>query len=108
MADSPVDRPLCGETSRIPNRGGHWKPQDVKTLYMLEATRYPTHKEMVSFGEIGPQHVAGMSTGYGYSIPEHALPRSLADKADVLEGGYLGWASTVLGGMLFGMIHLIA
>jgi hypothetical protein len=30
------------------------KPQDVKTPYILEATRYPTRKEMVSLVEIGP------------------------------------------------------
>jgi hypothetical protein len=29
----------------------------------------------------------GMFTGYRYSIPEYALPRSLADKAEVLGGG---------------------
>jgi hypothetical protein len=63
------------------------KPQDVKTPYMLGATRYPTHKENVCLGEIRPQHVMGMFTGYRYSIPEYALPRSLADKAEVLGGG---------------------
>jgi len=62
-------------------------PQDVKTPYMLETTQYPTHKENVCLGEIGPQHVTGMFTGYRYSIPEHALPRNLADKAGVLGGG---------------------
>lgn len=84
------------------------KPQDVKSPHVVEATRYPTHEEILSLSEVGPQHITGMFTGYEYSIPEHALPRSLADKAEVLEGGYLGWVGTLLGGMFFGMVHLIA
>lgn len=84
------------------------KPQDVKTPSMLEATRYPTRKEMLSLAERGPTHIRGMFTGYGYTIPEHALHRMLEDKPGVLEGGYLGRAGSLLGGMLFGMVHLIA
>jgi hypothetical protein len=84
------------------------KPQDVKTPYMLEATRYPTNKEMLSLAERGPTHITGLFTGYGYTIPEHALHRILQDKPEVLEGGYLGWAGTILGGMMFGVVLLIA
>jgi len=54
----------------------------------------------------GPHTLRVCFTGYGYTIPEHALHRTLEDKPGVLEGGYLGWAGSLLGGMMFGMVHL--
>jgi hypothetical protein len=84
------------------------KPQDVKTPYIIEATRYPTREEMFSLSEKGPTYIGGMFTGYEYTIPEHTFHRSVVDKVEVLEGGYFGWAGGIFGGMLFGMVHLAA
>ncbi|KUJ19883.1 uncharacterized protein LY89DRAFT_682720 [Mollisia scopiformis] len=87
----------------------YWnKPQNIAAPRFVKADRCPTKEEVLELARAGPAYVAGVFPGDDYSMPGHALHSDLKGARQKFEGGILGWAGGILGGMLFGLLHCAA